>query len=222
MADRIPSKPHGWFYEPQRSAVRRAVGIGITWAYVAGLAAVTMIVLAALVALAVAGIVYLIDFSNREMEFDAIMRPTVVVAWIVLPLGAAATVWASAYASTRSQSILRGLAGVVAMFASGLLMWGTQSTAIGLLPLALGWAIAIPVGHPGRIGVRLILPVLAVIFFPTWPGMSVLSLVIWLAIGPALAGGLTLLGDLGWTSARWMRGKSEAEMVARAPSTEDV
>lgn len=220
MADRVGSP--GWFHEPERSSVRRAFGIAITWAYVGGLAAATMIALAALVALAVATVVYLIDFSNRDLELEVLRRPTVFMAWVVLPLTAAATVWASAYASTRSRSVLRGLAGVAGMAAAALVLWKTQSTAISLLPLAIGWAVAIPVGHPGRIGVRLVLPVLAVLLFPTWPGMSVLSLGVWLGIGPVLAGGLALLGDLGWVSARWMRAKSDAELVARSPSTEDV
>ena len=137
MADLSASKLKPWLYEPDLGAVRRAIGIGVTWAYVAGLAAVIIVSLAALVALAVAAIVYLVDFANRALEIDVVLGPTAFIAWVALPVAATVSVWAAAYASTRSQSVVRTSAGAVGIVLGALLMWRVQSTAIAMLPLAV-------------------------------------------------------------------------------------
>lgn len=222
MIDRRRAYSPEWFHELDGSLVRRAVGIAVTWAYVAGLAALIMVALAALVSLAVVAIVYLVDFAERELELEAIRSPTVFMAWIVAPAAALVSVWSAAYGSTREHSIPRAAVGVAAGLVVALLMWGLESTALVLLALSFGWSFAIPVDHPGRWGTRVVLPVVATLLYPRWPAMSVVDLVLWLGTGPAVAGALVLLGDMGWDGIRWMRGRGEAEMVAKAPSTEDA
>ena len=209
MADRTDARLDPWFQRPDPSAVRRAIGIAVTWAYVAGLAALIVVALAAVVAMMVAAIVYLVDFANRTREFEVVRGPTVFMAWVALPVAAVASIWTSAYASTRAQTVVRASAGVVGLVLGALLMWRTQSTAIAMLPTAVGWSLAIPVEHPGRIGARIVLPLVAVLFFPSWPAMSVLLMVAWLGLGPAVGGGLVLLGDMAWVAARWMWDKSQ-------------
>jgi hypothetical protein len=101
-------------------------------------------------------------------------------------------------------------------------MWGMESTALVMVGLAFGWAFSVPVDHPGRWGTRLVLPLVAALLYPRWADMSVLQLALWLGTGPAVGGALVLLGDMGWEGIRWMRSRNEAEMVAKAPTTEDV
>ncbi len=219
MADSPDSQLQRWLHEPDPSAVRRGIGIGITWAYVAGLAAVVMVALATLVALAVAATVYLVDFANRAFDLEVVRGPTSFMAWVALVGAAAASVWAVAFASTRSQSVLTASAGATGLVLGALLMWRVQSTAIAMLPLAVGWSVAIPVEHPGRLLARILPPLVAVLFFPSWPSMSVVSIVAWMAAGPLVGGGLALLGDLGWSGVARIRGTDDMDDAGLARSS---
>ncbi|MDH3498976.1 MAG: hypothetical protein OEM97_02540 [Acidimicrobiia bacterium] len=211
-----------WFWEPTRESVRRAVWVGVVWAYVAGIAAALLMLLAAGVAFAVNGIIYLADYGSRTFETAEIIAAVITVFWIVVPVAFGVSVWSSAYASTTAQSVARGAAGIIAGATLALLFHLSGLSGAALAGLGLGWAIAIPAEHPTRWAVRAVLPVvIGGLLFPHWEGLGLPLVVVVLVLMPALAGLFVWLSDIAYHGLVTVRQRSDGGTVGRAPTSVD-
>jgi hypothetical protein len=212
-----------WFFEPNPGAARRASTVGAVWAYACGIAAALVILLAAGVALAANGIVYLADYGSRTFESENVATAVTVVFWIVVPAAFAVSVWSSAYASTTRRSVMRGTAAILAGGLVALLFHLSGVSGAALAGLGLGWSIAIPAEHPARWGARAVLPViLGAVLFPSWDdGLSVPITVLILALSPALAALFVWLSDVAYQGLVTVRQRSDGGTVGRAPSSID-
>ena len=214
---------NSWFWEPAPESVRRAVWVGVVWAYVAGLAASMLMALAAGVALAANGIIYLADYGRRTFETTDVLSAVSLVFWIVVPLAFGLSVWSATYASTTSQSVARGAVAIAAGALLGLLFHLSGFSGAALAGLGLGWAIAVPAEHPTRWAVRAALPVLVgAMIFPRWDGLSLQIVVLVLAITPALAGLFVWLSDVAYQGLVTSRQERDtAGAVGRTPTSID-
>lgn len=201
--------------------VRRALWIAVAWAYVTLLAALLVIAVAGLVALLVNLIVYLVDFANREFTLAGAWAPARVVAWLVLPAAGALAIWTAAYGSTQQRSFRRAAVAIGVGAVSGLVMWLTGSLALPMVALTLGWAVAIPVEHPGRWLVRIVLGAAAIPLFPAWDNRGIEVVAGLVALGPVAAGLSVWFGDALWAAVVALRSRGEGEGI-RAPSSLDA
>ncbi len=189
----------GWLWEPSRDAVRRAVWVGVVWAYVGGVAAGLLLALAAGVALAANGIIYLADYGTRTFSVSDVVAPVRVVFWLVVPAAFAIALWSAAYVSTTRQSWIRGSAGIVAGGVVALLFHITGLSGALLAGLGLGWAVALPAEHPARWAARAVLPVLiGAVVFPAWAGLGLPIVILILVLSPALAALFVWLPDIAY------------------------
>ncbi len=211
-----------WFWEPTRESVRRAVWVGVVWAYVGGLAAAVLMLLAAGVALAVHGIIYLADYGSRTFVIADVATPVSVVFWIVAPAAFGVSVWSAAYASTTQQSVVRGLTGITLGGLLALLFHISGFSGAAMAGLGLGWGIAIPAEHPARWAVRAVLPVLiGAVVFPQWEQMSTPVVVLILVLIPAVAGLFVWLSDIAYQGLVTVRQRTDGGTVGRAPTSID-
>ena len=201
--------------------VRRALIIAVGWAYIAALVAVIVVGIAALVALIVAVIVYLLDFSTRELEMSRVVGPAGLVAWLLLPVAAGISVWTAAYGSTQRYSLKRASLAIVLALVTALLMWFTGSLALPMIALAVGWSVAIPVEHPGRWLARIALAMAVLPLFPVWDGRGIEVVLLAAAIGPGAAGLSVVLGDSAWSGVVKLRSRGD-EGGIRAPNSLDA
>ena len=193
----------------------------MAWSYVAALAALLVVGVATLVALLVILVIYLLDFSTRELDLATVWSPAIVVGWIVGPIAVGISVWVGAYGSTQRDSIRRGTLAVGAAAVGAVFMWFIGSLGIVAVALAAGWAFAIPAEHAGRWLVR-VLAVLGVLpFYPIWDDVGVGVIVLAALSGPVVAGMSVLIGDLAWMAMLRVRARGGEETI-RAPTSLDV
>ena len=212
-----------WFFEPNQGAARRAGMVGAVWAYAGGIAAALVILLAAGVALAANGIIYLADYGSRTFDGANVSTAVSVVFWIVVPAAFAVSVWSTAYASTTRRSVMRGSAAIVAGGVLALLFHLSGISGALLAGLGVGWSIAIPAEHPARWAARAVLPVvLGAMLFPGWDeGLGIPPTVLILALSPALAALFVWLSDVAYQGLVTVRQRSDGGTVGRAPSSID-
>lgn len=210
-----------WFVRPESPVVRRALWIAVAWAYVAMLAAVLVVAVAALVAVLVGLIVYLVDFAGREFTLASAWAPARVVAWLALPAAGALAIWTAAYGSTQQRSFRRGIVAIALGAVTGLVLWLTGSLALPMVVLAFGWAVAIPVEHPGRWLVRIVLASAAIPLFPAWDNRGIEVVALLVALGPVAAGLSVWLGDALWAAVVALRSRGDGDPI-RSPTSLDV
>ena len=210
-----------WFIRPESPVVRRALWIAVAWAYVALLGAVLVIGVAGLVALLVGLIVYLVDFASREFTLASAWAPARIVAWLTLPAAGALAIWTAAYGSTQQGSFRRAAVAIGVGAVSGLVMWLTGSLALPMVVLTLGCTVAIPVEHPGRWLVRIVLGAAAIPLFPAWDNRGIEIVASLVALGPVAAGLSVWFGDALWAAVVALRSRGEGDAI-RAPSSLDV
>ena len=214
VTDEYQSSSRGpWLVAPEPGVARRALLIAVAWAYVAALAAAIAIAFSALIALIVVLVVYLVDYGNREMEYAAVMGPAQVVAWMAIPLAAGLAIWTAGYGATQSDSIRRTVVGIAAAGMTGMAMWLIGSLALPMIVLAVGWAIAIPVEHPGRWIARIVVAVALLPLFPGWAGAGADVVAVSVAVSPVVAGTSVFLGDLGWSVSVRLRSRGDGGVV---------
>lgn len=212
----------GWLWAPSRDAVRRAVWVGVVWAYVGAVAAGLLLALAVGVALAANGIIYLADYGSRTFLLSDVVAPVRVVFWLVVPAAFGIAIWSAAYVSTSRQSWMRGLAGLVAGGVVALLFHLTGLSGALLAGLGLGWAVALPAEHPARWAVRAVLPVLlGAVVLPAWNGLGLPVVILILLLSPSLSALFVWLSDIAYAGLVAGRREGGATPARRARSSVD-
>jgi cell division protein FtsW (lipid II flippase) len=215
----VEQTPESWWRtRPEPAVALRALWISVAWSYVASLGALLAVGLAALVSAIVVLVVYLLDFSSKELEIATAWGPAVLVGWIASPIAVAVSIWVAAYGSTQRESVRRATGAVVLASLIGLVLWFTGSLGMVVVVLAVGWTFAIPAEHPGRWVARLVGAIVAFRFYPIWDGVGTEVIVACVLSAPLVAGASVFVGDLVWGGALRMRARSNDETL-RAPSS---
>ena len=207
--------------QPEPGVVRRALWIAVAWSYVAALGAILVVGITALVALIVMLVLYLLDFSTRQLDLAAAWSLAIAVGWVAGPVAIAISIWVAAYGSTQRNSVRSGTLAVGAASVGALVLWVTGSLGIVTVALAAGWAFAIPTEHAGRWIARVLLAIGLLPVYPIWDGVGVEVIVFAAITGPIVAGISVLVGDLLWILMLRLRARGQTETM-RSPTSLDV
>lgn len=206
---------------PEPSVVWRALGISVAWSYVAGLAALVLVGVVALVSLIVNLVGYFFDSVRDGFDLGTAWEPAVLVGWIVAPIALGVSIWVAAYGSTSSESVRRSFIATALAAIVGVGLWFAGTLGFVVATPAVGWTMAIPAEHPQRWVVRLLGAGAAVAFYPPWDELSTVALSAGVVTAPLVAGLCVLIGDLVWIGVDRVRSR-RSEDTLRAPSSLDV
>lgn len=185
-----------------RPPAARPLAVAILWAFAIALTGGAVVGLAALIA---GGVAAVVGFFGGEAPVAGSMGATLRIgAWVVAPLGLAASVWAAAYGATRQGSVPRALVAAPTAIGVSVALLFLGSSGLLAAGLAMGWALAVPGDSPSHVAARSMPLLLAALLAPRMGDVSGWTTVGLLIASPVVAAVGVLAADLIWG----LRGKA--------------
>ena len=174
----------------------RSLGPALIWSYLGAFSAGAALLVLALVAGLVFGVIWIFD---RSVDVgDRVSGLVTGAGWVLAPVVAAVATGAAAYGSSRQRSWGRTLVGSMVALAVGGGLLLIDRLGWAMAGLAAGWGVVVPAKRFARIAWRVLPPIGLALAGPTQSGLPLPGLLIRLVASPLLAAVLFWGLDAAW------------------------